>query len=144
MSFMKCKNQIHSWRRTGTWFLCSTSPGNTRSMCWSSRKGQLWWEKLFQRICSVFWYRRVWLSAPPVLWMNACSLPCYTQHLYCVQSLLDFILFQTLIWIFPDAFCVCVNVPFLMHRLFSACKTGSDCHTLSARKSDRLYAILLY
>lgn len=71
------------------------------------------------------------------------SLPCHTQHLYCVQSL-DFILFQTLIWVYPDAFCVCGNVPFLVHWLSSVCRTGSNGHVLSARKGNRLCAILLY
>lgn len=40
------------------------------------------------------------------------------------QRSLRLILFQTLIWIFPAAFCVCVNAPFLTHELFSARKTN--------------------
>lgn len=62
-------------------------------------------------------------SSPSTLWMDARSFPCYTQHLYCVQSSFDFIIFQAWIWIFPDAFGVCVEARFPMHVLLSACQT---------------------
>lgn len=55
--------------------------------------------------------------------MDARSFPCYMQHLYCVQSSFDFIIFQAWIWIFPDAFGVCVEARFPMHVLLSACQT---------------------
>lgn len=105
----------------------------------SSWKGQSWRDKLLQRrICPVLTWNGE-TSSPSTLWMDAHSFPCYPYHLYCVQSLFDFIVFQTLIWIFPDNLGVCVEARFPMHMLLSACQT--DCH---ASRGDRSLGILLY